>query len=56
MYYLDGKEIEWRALILKAEAEGYDGHGVSSTSQAAAFLRDAGHTVSDRPPKENEEV
>jgi len=51
-YYVDGAPVEWRNLIRLAKSVDplFGCDGLSTTSGAAAVLRDHGHYVSDTPP------
>ena len=46
-YFLDGEEIDWRALIEVAAntASGFDDPSFKTTSEAARILRARGHEV-----------
>ena len=55
-YYLDGEPIRWQALIEKARALGLkNSDGFYTTGEAAAALRELGHTV-DHAPQSRPEV
>ena len=49
-YLLDGKPVTFSQLINEAQELGYDGNGgLLLTSEAAAVLREHGHTVEVNP-------